>query len=61
MPVVLRHVEGMLGTPQASPVTSEQAFDILLLAVPGNEENWDNTDETLIHLEPSKFTVRVMI
>lgn len=60
-PAVLRHVVGRPGkSPSNQPVTFGQAFDILLLAVPGNEENGDNTDESLILLIPAKAAVRRM-
>ena len=58
-PAVQRHVAGRPGeAPSPQPVTSGQAFDILLSAVPGNEENWDNSDESLILLIPAKSAVR---
>lgn len=54
-PNVPRHVEGRPGkSPSNQSVTSGQAFDMLLLAIPCNEENRDNTDESLILLILSK-------
>lgn len=47
--------------PSHQPVTAGLGFDILLWAVPGNEENWINTGESLLLLIPSKFAVRAKV
>lgn len=53
--------EADLGNPSRQPVTSGRAFDILLLAVPCNEGNQDNTDESLLLFIPSKLAIRVLV
>lgn len=53
--------EADLGNPSRQPVTFGQAFDILLLAVPCNEGNQDNTDESLLLLIPSKLAIKVLV
>lgn len=53
--------EADLGNPSRPPATSGQAFDILLLAVPCNEGNQDNTDESLLLLIPSNLAIKVLV